>query len=681
MAKKPTLSPEAKRILQAERRRLQRQAASSTEARITAAREALQRDKANRYSESRGLAKDALIRAVHSMVSATTTSWGIRIPISIESSHTGAPLKAYTDWRKVIIRYPSQFVDATEKGDIDALRSLIADLKGITYHEVGHNRFTVPFPNLVKMAQRSHELLSGENHRAWNVLEDQRMELAVVNESPVIGVYFTQMVANHLLKAKDPEQFILISGRLYLPKSVRMAYRRLFVEKYDEDHTLLVEDVIRRYMVATSPNDMVDAVLDLRDLLRGMGAVVPDTNTEHTSSGNPSDDAANRERIDQSAASSDDFDQQEQSEDEQQPGDGAEGDEDGESDAGASTGSDESEDGDEAGNSSIDGKSDDDADEEDGEGSPNEKDGGSDTDTDSDTPGGDGSDTSERSGKSQSDDGDLQQMLEDLLEDTADKAQNNRGIDDVIRDINEYMAGNTTSLPRDADIDLLSAESSAAADTLADGLRHALDVMVAETQPIWQARQARGVIDPFAYRTRPSGSTEYRRLYDDRGDTGTDIAVTLALDVSGSMYGHSEPLGVVAFACKKACDDIGIPCTVVTFDHRGHLVWGKDDKPEHLSFRVSGGTDPKPVLEALDAQVYDKAVHIVLMMTDGAFGTKTLPDGIRPYASDNRYFIGLGLGEGVEDSLSRAGFTDTATITNLMSIPDFLREALRMFIR
>ncbi len=86
--------------------------------------------------------------------------------------HTG--VEAWTDFRRIVVNYPSKRW-ADDPNDRLATIDAIADLRGIIQHEIGHIRFTVPFPELCEQAlqERGNPSL----HRAWNILEDQHLSL------------------------------------------------------------------------------------------------------------------------------------------------------------------------------------------------------------------------------------------------------------------------------------------------------------------------------------------------------------------------------------------------------------------------------------------------------------------------------------------------------------------------
>ena len=157
------------------------------------------------------------------------------------------------------------------------------------------------------------------------------------------------------------------------------------------------------------------------------------------------------------------------------------------------------------------------------------------------------------------------------------------------------------------------------------------------------------------------------------------MAVSLLLDTSGSMSGTSCILGALAYACKTACDSLKIPCTVSTFETRGWLVWAPEDKPTHIQLPALGGTNIIGCCEVLGEQQYDKSNHLVLVMTDGQFNKDFR--GFQHYGADGRYFIGLGYGWNVAESLKEQNPHEVYGIRDLMQIPQVLQGFLIEYLR
>lgn len=675
MRKNSHIPAHVKQMLQRERRQMARRAAKQAESELDDARHLLSHAayKASQRNERRN--SEAIISGLRAMVTTVSRSWGVSAPIFIETNYWQSDVSASTDFHSVKIMYPHRAIpdsDEVGKFDLPTLKNLISDIKGLTYHEVGHLRFTTPFPVLCDITQKTLYASDQRMHRAWNTLEDQRMESAVVAESPVIAKYFTIMVARWILRQASAsgtsqipaEQFLLTAGRRYLPSKFRIDMRKAFAAKHGMDATIEAETIIADYKRATTPLEMIEAVARFDLLLRKLKQDSPAGTDNHnmwSSNHRNADHNKEQQRIQESADNQED-DEQEQNEYEEattsdpsdQPTDDTqaeEGEQDGEDE---STGSAPS-----AADTPKQQQPDEPSDDK------------GDQPSDADTPG-KGSDASDLPSRDTRKD-DLNDLLDDLRE------QIEPTLNETVKDIHERAYGNNGILPKYGDMFPQNESWKAQAESLVSTLADALSVYTAEVSPIWQSRQSRGVVDTFAYRTRPSGSNEYRRLYDTSGDTGIDIAVTVMFDISGSMDGSGDALGAAAYACKAACDSIDIPCTVGVFESSGRILWDKDDTPEHVWLRCDGGTNPTELFEVLDDQTYGKTKHLVVLMTDGQFGFK----GCNYYRGEgNRYFVALGYGHDVSvESLNRAEFDSVFKISNLMQVPQVLGDFLASYLR
>lgn len=683
---RPKLDEYAKKILQRERRSLQRRSASDAEQRLETARSQMRYAQDRIHNVNRATNENAFLRSVHALVTAVESSFGLNVPIHIGATIWGSigEVQASTDFQSIRIVYPRHLIPASDLGfDAAVLTNTIADIKGISYHEIGHNLFTVPFPDLVALAAEEGFIFpsdrgSSEFQWTWNVLEDQRMEAAVVRESPVMVDYFTTMVLTHILQSNGERarqyikanQWALIAGRRYLPRAVRTGVRERFVEAFDADTADHVSFLIHKYASSTSAAEMLRTVVEFKDLFMSLDLDIPANTDQHTYSGagtNGVSQSDSQQRIQKSASQpSQDDDEQSESQSTFAPGNSDESDEDESTETGDSAGDDQ--DGDDG--ESTDGTS------EDGD------DGSPQSDLPSDKPGrdrgrSDVQDTPPPSsvpgtGASSTGNTDsLEDSVAQALDDANSRRLSDSSLQSAVRSVYETVGSDQVPLTRHFTPHQMSNETLAStAVALASTLEQALNVYMAETAPLWQQRQSRGVIDPFAYRTRTSGSLDYRRSYED-GDVGVDMAVTLALDISGSMHGWDDHLGAAAFATKSACDALGIPCSVVEFNHNARLLWLPSDPPSLVSLRCDGGTNPTEAMDSLEYLSYDKRFHLIVVMTDGEFVKEF--QGFNYYRTDERFFLGLAFGNSsLQYALERQGADEAYAIGDLMQIPEIV---------
>ena len=181
-----------RQLLQRERQRLAREQAALGEALANEANRARTLTDSGPRKTHVTPEHVAISRGIVRRVAGVLASEHVSVPIEVRPNRD--VLQAYTDFERIHATYRVQ----------DDPRMTAAVLRGILYHEGGHIRFTMPWPSLCEVVRRDAPAVFGGNtnssawqqyHRAWNILEDQRMETAVVSDSPRQGC---------LLHADDP---------------------------------------------------------------------------------------------------------------------------------------------------------------------------------------------------------------------------------------------------------------------------------------------------------------------------------------------------------------------------------------------------------------------------------------------------------------------------------------------
>lgn len=659
--KTPTLSPSARKIMQAQRRALKSSAERAQEqARERAREEWVRRQALHRDRGSRAISAvhNGFMSTVQRMATAVASTWGVNLPTYVTLGHT---LVAWTDFTSIRVEYPSKFqrgltdVDLAKEGlvnlDAESARALLAEIRGVIYHEVGHVRFTIPLPNLTQhLIENQHDALREEWHALdnkqylWNLLEDQRMEARVVADSPIIGTYLTSVIVN--LFEATPMLWAFVAGRRFLPEDLRAAARAEFVASYGEQTAVEVERVIARYSSARTHVELVEAVIEFGSVLNPLLPLYPpDTgNATHTRSRSddksPEDGATDPQepqggsQSDPEDADSDkgDSGDEKASEGTQKASEGTQGDEGDQGDQGGASGA---------------------------SGGPEGQSGGED---ESDASGGQGVGKSLRQVLNES----RQQAAEALADQAAQDASLSDAIDHILDEAQRVFSGELSRLNGTAP---LTGTILDTAESVADMLRESFDTTIAACAPMWQHRVNRGVIDPFAYRTREPGSQDFRRQYTDNGDLGRSLAVSLLLDTSGSMEGYGEQLGAAAFATATACRALDIPITVLTFDSYARLLYGADDVDiEATALRCSGGTHPGDSLRMLGDQRCDKQQHIAIILTDGMWDSHDR-DLLRQACDDvdGVFVLGFNLHESVLNQFQMA--TEAHSLRDLWDLP------------
>jgi hypothetical protein len=712
-ARKKVTTDLGRKLLTRERQRLSREQAALAEQQLLEAER--RRIQQKRNTNSVKPMDVAISRSIVKRFAGVLASEGLQVRIVATPS---VKTSAWTDFEQIVINYRQQ----------DDERILAATMRGLAYHEGGHCRFTLPFLQLAEQAGvdgNSHRKL----HHAWNCLEDQRMESAVVCDSPRKAAYLTPMVMLDLVPSVShaAANWPLLIWRRYLPSNIRKGARKLFVTQHNlmgmdgEAIALTLEAITNDYVLATDAVTMWRCVEQYAVVLQSiipMQASTDDQSMGHQRQykrqGNlddflivPIDVPAEGGEASESDDEGDDevtpgdfqhlldiiihvlnggdltppilYIPQTPSKPEQGEGSGSgQGGEasDEESTDDASKGDDEGEGGEGSDDDGMEYANDDPA-EESGEG------GGS----------GAHKNTGVRDDLDYKPEAGDDDLSDELLQEAIDEAEAERDadptLDQDVQSLHDALNNRTSELmPYNSGVSN-DVEAQAAADNLAQDIEQAFQENTIEKAPGWVEGQRRGFVNVLRYETRRPGDVEFFRAFTDTEAPGNNISVSVLLDYSGSMGGATKELATAGFATKKACDNLGIPCTVVLWDTDATVLWDATETAEYLPVIVSaGGTDISVAVADLDNQRYDKETHIVIIMTDGAwYGACAVPGFLANYKGDTpgRYFIGLGYsshegsGEAMAEGLRRNGCDEAHGINNLMDIPQYLEQALIAF--
>jgi hypothetical protein len=102
-----------------------------------------------------------------------------------------------------------------------------------------------------------------------------------------------------------------------------------------------------------------------------------------------------------------------------------------------------------------------------------------------------------------------------------------------------------------------------------------------------------------------------------------------------------------------------IPCTVTTFADSASLLFDASEPTEEVKVSCQGGTEPLQALEDLCKQRNGKALHLVVVFTDGEwFGVPSMG----PFRQRGATYIGVSLGEAARRSLNDRHFDGVISI-------------------
>lgn len=583
--------------------------------------------------ESRDRIANAIANVAMEMMQAVAASWRIDATFRVAYESCDYATVTRTDELVRIVLPRATLPGGLEDLDPRAIREVLADIKGYGYHELGHLRMTIPWDVLLRAIESEYgptavkqtRMASPEYRRVWEYLEDQRIERAMVADSPAMADYFAALALAHLRSFRNDTRdrrdlWLQVAGRDFVPAEVQDALAARFAEAHGWAALDGARNAIEAYVRAVTPIGLLTAVADLVAILR-------DAEIEHLSP-LPSTHAEDDQEHQTQAAQGADLDR---SEIDRRLEDSA-------------TGAPES--------AAPEGARDE-------RGRPGHH---------RRLPGRQSEQGEEHITPTR---GELEALVEKHHVLVAMKRVGDRSLGDPTAEVLDTLESGAHALVPATETQPLTAEWHAVALDTAGRLTTALRLATAEDEPIWQGGQTRGVLDPFRYVTRQRADRAFWRGRTEGGNPGSDIAVSLLLDVSGSMEPDAQALGAAAFAAKTACDSVGIACTVSLFHSRATLLWDRDQQPQAIAPVPSGGTDPTEALEALEPQRHGARRHLVLVMTDGVLAHAFT--GFRHHSEPGRWFLALGLGAGGDPRvLANLDVDEAHPIASVLDIPEVL---------
>lgn len=635
---------------------------------------------------------NAIVRWVTGQAQVVLASLDItpRMNVSTVQADNRPVASAMTDFQEIKVTVNTATYDEDKTQDV---ARLIALTKGLIYHEGGHILYTIPVVNLIEKSKEQGfdptfrpmntppeadpSPSINEFRWVWNLLEDQRMECAVVRMSPIIERYLQVVVLDVVTKSAESaphRSWPFVTGRSYLPKSILSQYRRIAVEYAQQNDQVEVlreiDRLVREYKRATTEREMAEiiyqAVPAVQAWLGGMSneGQVDDHHGgrwDKTGTPSPSDSATDSDEWPE-APTSPSPSQSETPRDDSQ----------GEQSTTPKPGNSGSQDDDwtkpdwfDLQDRQDDATSDDSGDDSDGAGTEGE---GS---TDEPSSSGNGSTLNGGDTPTHSDD---QQGLHDSVNDALSEIIDDLVTDDQISSLaGEVNDAVNRGIAYDPTIQPMPADLQARAYEVRAGMLDTLEPLAVQADPSWRFRKESGVLDPSAFSTREPGETDFWVGLDDDGATGHDLAVSVVLDVSFSMARWTDALSVGALGIRMACDDLDIPCTLSTFASEGYLWTGADEPTELTMVHAHGGTEPLEALEDLGNQRHDKSRHLVVVFTDGEWSGVPSFD---QYRTPGTYIIGVGFGWGATSALSERRPDALVALESIDQLPAEVTKAL-----
>jgi hypothetical protein len=492
-----------------------------------------------------------------------------------------------------------------EMGDLTDPDSIIA-VKGISLHEVGHILFTPrSSSNLVKWVKNN------EYNIAFNILEDQRLEVFLDAKYSNVKHWFTASITQMLLKDTNsiPYAYPLIHGRTFLPDDLRKVIKDAFV---DQSIVAEIGSIIDDYTILNLSNSAhIPLAMQLIERLHKLlkintnEPVRPPSPTGGTC-GHPGAKSSDKSKTTNKAGQDRIIDKIVKKRNAQPTN--PDGDQEAEGDpepTGSNGGC----------GPKVPGKS---------PGQPGNQPG------QPGQPGQPQDDTSSSAGT-----GHIDNAVNNI------KKHNNQ-IKELLRDDVNDLIAQFNGDPQLSSKYVAKPEkgyhmqlAAVPADVVAQvkSFANQLSLIKADFDPGWNRKVEVGRLNVQRYATGVDADECFDQ-WDNGRDDVTDIEAVILLDVSGSMSWTRDSAFDSTWAIKRSLDKIDASTTVVTFDNDAKLLYSADEraKPMKKITSDSGGTEPEDALKYAKYVLANstRAIKILITITDGEWygkeGDKIIAD-------------------------------------------------------
>jgi hypothetical protein len=560
----------------------------------------------------------------------TLTLRPIKVEVStrFDPNHQSAP--AWSDSDNI-------WFNQEELGELSDPKTVLS-LKGLSLHEISHILLTPRTgSNLAKDVQRE------SLWRAFNALEDQRIEMMMTKRFGNVSDWLAAAVAQFLVKEPNqwPVAFPLTYGRKYLPKELRDQLVTMYENPRD---VARIKQLIDQYIVLnlSDPANYPTALDIIREfhLLVENLAPVPNPNQWGMPEGGWSrvkDPAGHEQRKNGEWKSS-----------QSKPMPKAE-------------------------QSKLAGRVQD-AIDSDNAGSPSS----------GDPSEGDGGDGTYGSGVSKSG-GSVTSMAEDIISKVmVSKAS------DIAHTLKQYGADiDLTSINAKAPqplegVDLMTPENDAS--QASRSFANELERMRRDYDPGWNRRTEAGKLNVQRYVT----GCEVDEAFDewDMGrEDAVDIEAVILLDISGSMGSLAKGAYQSMWAIKRALDKVNASTTVIAFDHESHLVYSSAERAgTRMKYTwCRGGTDPLSSLKYSKNILAEsnRAIKLCIVLTDGSWGTSDESDKLIREFRRAGVLTGLGFMHSEEyeiESIDSHGAEVAVDVTDMSHLVTLARMMVKLGI-
>jgi hypothetical protein len=527
-----------------------------------------------------------------------------------------------------------------DKFDSETLLSI----QGLDFHELAHVRYT---------PRNGSELclwvIENNYWKAFNALEDQRIETLMVGRFPSTVNWLTATVAQFILNTPEAIEhaYPLLRGRRYLPLEIRQLARKHYAK---QENIVALAEVIDEYRLLLFPDDTERAkelIARFAELIQGDNLADPNGHESRPFHGHESSDSRpapkrEQERDRKNAEKQEKELDKEDTQSSSADSDDSDSDDDSQSNSSADNSADDSDtDSDSNGNGA--GDSDDDSDDD----SDSKEDSNSSSDFGNVTVAEDSDDDSEFDDSYEADNLSRHAGAGGKSK-TANSQEVTDTMEEIIQSVTEELMDNLNKLSMQVVgkplMGTVSAESVSRADyrsvpatadlvTVQRSFARELERLKANYDPSWLTEQRSGKLNAKRYMQGASVRTLFDKWQSGRDDV-TAIEAVILLDRSSSMQGHNAKEAYKSlWAIKRSLDKVHASTTVYTFDSHTHLLYSADEKAD-TTIRDSGASGTtQPEVAILNAQnilaTTDKPIRILFMITDGAWGGDKAEESVR----------------------------------------------------
>lgn len=557
------------------------------------------------------------------------------VNVVVESSNVEAP--AFTDGLKITINSKYEPLSSSLVKGFNTRDMFI--VTGLNYHELAHCMF---------MPRLHSDLVKGIRNdgsfNAFNILQDQTDETAFVKLYEPAASYFTGLVMNYMMESLLSSNYPLVSGRLFIPKSLRDKFANHYRKpKLIDD----IDAIVTQYKKLTHPNDDKE----MRKLVNDFQKILQDTSPQFQDhnivSGNPQVSKAKELQTEEEIVN-DDLEESPEEENTEDTIDESEG----------------------QGQDEKDEQSEDEPASDEAEDSPSDEEG-----------------SSEGKGASSSSNGEVkEQSVEDLVDAIEDV------IDDSIEKVSDELSSRIESI-RDHESDYRSLSLNEPGflrrtiePEMVNVARRCMDefrVAMEQHSPGWHNNQRSGRLNTRQYAKALQGNEFVYRKWSEGVHDALDFEVVFLLDCSYSMDGLDiKDASKALWILKRTFEEYDAVTSVIGFsdDAMSLMQRGKKEDPGYYRlYNVNGGTSVAPAVQEANRilAVTRKPLRLVVIVTDGMFADREL--AMSKIADAHGIYAIVGINTHVDHYNGYENVIHTQQITNAKELVDVVKNlALRI---